>query len=162
MEELSQKHGFPVLRGNEVTTDQGDMLVYGLEKEITGIISLADLRREVLAAGGFMAAAHPFRGFVILGVDGMGLSVEQAMGREIFTLVDGLEVRNGKVTAEENAFAQRVAEALGLPALGGSDAHQVGEVGRYATCFEAPISTETELVAALRNGNYKVLDFGNH
>ena len=160
VEELRRKHDFLVLRGNEVTTDQGDMLVYGLDKEIKGITPLAQLRQDVLAAGAFMAAAHPFRGFLLLGVGGLGLTVERAVERELFAMVDGLEIRNGKVTAEENAFAQQVAATLGLPALGGSDAHQVGEVGRYATCFEEPVRNEEELVAALRSGRYSVLDFG--
>ena len=61
---------------------------------------------------------------------------------------------NGKVTERENIFAGKVADGLGMPATGGSDAHDVQGVGKYATCFEAPIANEKELVEALKNGAY--------
>ena len=157
--ELSRRHGLVVLRGNEITTDQGDMLVFGLDKDIKGITPLAELRREVLAADGFMIAAHPFRGFLTFGVDRLGLTVDKAGERELFTLVDGIEIRNGRVTAEENRFAEEVAEALGLPAVAGSDAHQVAEVGRFATRFEESVRDEQGLIEALRRGRFQAVSF---
>jgi len=118
VEALRQKHGFLVLSGNEITTNQGDMLVFGLEKDIKGIISLEDLRAEVLSADGFMIVAHPFRGFLIVGVDEVGLTPEKAMTRPLLKSVDAVEVMNGKVTKKENDFASKVAAGLGLPATG--------------------------------------------
>ncbi|MFH1091759.1 MAG: PHP domain-containing protein [Pseudomonadota bacterium] len=159
VEDLRQKHGFLILRGNEITTGQGDMLVFGLEKDIQGIIPLADLRAEVLRAGGFMIAAHPFRGFLVFGVGEVGLTPEKAMERSLWKYVDALEVLNGKVTARENEFARQVAEGLGLPATGGSDAHDVAEVGQYATVFQGSITNEKELTEALKNGNYAPIHY---
>jgi predicted metal-dependent phosphoesterase TrpH len=158
VEELRQKHGFLVLRGNEITTNQGDMLVFGLEKDIKGIITLEDLRAEVLAADGFIIVAHPFRGFLIVGVDEMGLTPEKAMERPLLKFVDAVEVMNGKVTKKENEFASKVASGLGLPATGGSDAHEVVEVGRYATRFDDIIKNEQDLVDALKKGRYSPVD----
>jgi hypothetical protein len=63
-------------------------------------------------------------------------------------------VLNGKVTPRENEFAHQVAEGLNLPATGGSDAHEVSEVGRYATQFSRLIQNEAELVEALKNDAY--------
>ncbi len=77
------------------------MLVFGLEKDIKGIITLEDLRAEVLAADGFIIVAHPFRGFLIVGVDEMGLTPEKAMERPLLKFVDAIEVMNGKVTKKE-------------------------------------------------------------
>ncbi len=154
VEELRQKHGFLVLSGNEVTTDQGDVLVFGFRKEIRGVIRLAELRKQVLKAGGFMIAAHPFRGFLTFGIGQLGLTTEKAMERALFGLVDAVEVLNSKVTEEENAFAARVASELGLPAAAGSDCHEVSEVGIYATAFEQVIADERDLLAALQSGNY--------
>jgi predicted metal-dependent phosphoesterase TrpH len=151
IEDLRQKHGFLVLRGNEITTDQGDMLVFGLEKDIKGIILLQDLRKEVLDAGGFIIAAHPFRGFLTFGAEQLGLNTEKAAQRALFQHVDAIEILNGKVTEKENRLASSVAERLGLPATGGSDAHEVSEVGRYATRFPGQIQTEAELMEALKN-----------
>ena len=157
VEELRQKHGFPIFRGNEITTDQGDMLVFGLEEDIRGIIQLDDLRRLVDQADGFIIVAHPFRGFLVVGIGQTGLTPEQAMARPLFSKVDAVEILNGKVTARENDFAARVAAGLNLPVTGGSDAHETGEVGHYATSFPGPINSERELVEALKAGGYQPL-----
>ena len=69
-------------------------------------------------------------------------------------MVHALEVLNGKVTERENLFAGKVADGLGMSATGGSDAHDVLGVGKYATSFETPIANERELVEALKNGAY--------
>jgi predicted metal-dependent phosphoesterase TrpH len=159
VEELRQRHGFLVLRGNEITTNQGDILVFGLDKDIQGIVDLKELRHEVDKVDGFMIVAHPFRGFLIVGVDQAGLTPEKAMERPLFTYVDAVEVLNGKVTEKENSFALKVTEGLGLPATGGSDAHEVAEVGLYATEFHEVIQNEQDLVAALQQGDYSPVVF---
>jgi predicted metal-dependent phosphoesterase TrpH len=152
VEDLRQKHAFLVLRGNEITTDQGDVLVFGLDKEIHGIIKLEELREEVLEAGGMMIVAHPFRGFLVFDAAQLGLTPEKAMERRLFKYVDAVEVMNSKVTEQENEFAAKVARGLGMPGTGGSDAHDVEEVGLYATSFPGVIRDEGELVEALRRG----------
>jgi len=157
--ELSQKNNFLVLRGNEITTDQGDMIVFGLEKEIKGIVKLEELREEVLRAGGFMIVAHPFRGFLTFGVGKLGLTPEKAMERPLFKLVDAVEILNSKVTKKENDFAARVAAGLHLPATGGSDAHEASAVGIYATRFSRVIQDEKGLIEALKSGDYSPIAF---
>lgn len=154
VEELRQKHGFLVLRGNEITTDQGDVLVFGLEKNIQGIVKLDALRREVSAVGGVIILAHPFRGFLTFNVAELGLTPQKAAARDLFQYVDAVEVLNAKVTEKENNLAAEVAQILGLPATGGSDAHEVEEVGLYATRFAASITNEEELINALQAGDY--------
>jgi predicted metal-dependent phosphoesterase TrpH len=152
VEELRQKHGFLVLRGNEIITDQGDVVVFGLERDVQGITRLEELREEVVRAGGFMIAAHPFRGFLTFGVDKLGLTPEKALKRKVFQYVDGVEILNGKVNEEENRFAGEVARGLGRVLTGGSDAHEVEEVGLYATRFDSPVRNEQELIEALKTG----------
>jgi predicted metal-dependent phosphoesterase TrpH len=159
IEALRRKHGFFVLRGNEITTDQGDILVFGFHKDVKGIVSLEDLRKEVLAAGGFMIVAHPFRGFLTFNVGQLGLTPEKAAERSLFKQVDAVEVLNGKVTAKENGFAHAVATILGFPVTAGSDAHEVKEVGLYATRFSRVIRDEDDLVAALKSGDCSVVHF---
>lgn len=159
IEDLRQKHGFLVLGGNEIITDQGDVLVYGLEHHIAGVIPLADLQKEVQGAGGYMAMAHPFRGFLIFDTRQLGLTVEKAAARKMFQWVNAIEVLNGKVTADENEFSRTVAEHLGLPGLAGSDAHEAGTVGCYATEFADAISNEADLVAALHAGRFRPVAF---
>ncbi len=159
IENLRQKHGFLVLRGNEITTAQGDMLVFGCYRDIKGIISLEELRKEVLQSGGIIIAAHPFRGFLVVGADQLGLTVEKAAQRQMFNLIDAVEVLNGKVTEKENSFALGVARRLDLPVTGGSDAHEVYEVGQYATRFFSKINNEKDLVDALKNSRFEPVKF---
>jgi predicted metal-dependent phosphoesterase TrpH len=156
---LQKEHQFLILRGNEITTNQGDMLVFGLDEDIKGIISIESLRKKVVAANGFMIAAHPFRGFLTFDAAHLGMTPQKAMQNPLFKQVDALEVLNGKVTPRENQFAHQVAAGLNLPATGGSDAHEVSEVGRYATRFSRPIQNEAELVAALKSDHYAAVAY---
>ena len=158
---LTQKHGFLVLRGNEITTDQGHMLVFGLDTNIKEgrIIKLDELRREVKEADGYMIVVHPFRGFLTFGMEQLGLNLEKAMERPLFKYVDAIEVMNGKVTKEENDFASEVADGLGLPGIGGSDAHKESEVGLYATRFQDVIENEKDLIDILKSGRFSPVSF---
>lgn len=160
VEAMRQEHGFLILRGNEITTDQGDVLVFGLEEDILGVIKLEELREKVLRADGFMIAAHPFRGFLTFGIGFLGLTPEKAMERPLFKRVDALEVLNSKVSDNENSFSARVAQGLRLPVTGGSDAHSAGEVGLYATRFPRRINNERDLVEALKAGGYSPVALG--
>jgi hypothetical protein len=74
LEDLRHRHGFLILGGNEITTDQGDVLVFGLDKDIRGIIRLEKLREEAGQAGAIMIAAHPFRGFLVFDAAQLGLT----------------------------------------------------------------------------------------
>jgi len=159
VDQARRKHAFLILRGTEITTDQGDMLVFGLETPIQGIIKLDELRTLISEAGGFMIAAHPFRGFLLFGTGQLGLTPEKAKERPLFNKVDGIEVLNSKVTEKENRFASEVAQRIGLPGTGGSDAHKVSEVGFYATRFFSRITNEKELIEALKCGRYEAVAF---
>ena len=156
---LRKKHNFLIFRANEIVTEQGDMLVFGFHEDIQGIIKLVELKKRVAAVEGFIVAAHPFRGFLTFGADDVGLTTEEAMAREMFQSVDGVETMNGKVTATENGLAQKVANGLGLSATGGSDAHDISTLGTYATAFERTINSERELLSALKNGRYQPVVF---
>ena len=81
------------------------------------------------------------------------------MERSLFKWVDAVEVLNGKVTEKENSFAMTVAKGIGLPATGGSDAHEVAEVGKYANRFFDSINNEKDLIKALKSGNYSPVAF---
>ena len=159
LEALRQKHDFLVLGGNEITTDRGDVLVFGFYEEIRNVITLADLQERVRNAGGYMVLAHPFRGFLVVDVNQVGLSAEKAAQRDVFRFVNAMEVHNGKLTPSENAFSMDVAELVKLPQTGGSDAHKPNEVGVFATRFFADIENESDLVRALHAGCFEPVAF---
>jgi predicted metal-dependent phosphoesterase TrpH len=143
-----------VLGGTEITTDQGDILVFGLDSEVEQVVPIAELRRMVEGEGGYMIAAHPFRGFLLFGLGQLGMNTERAAERPLFEYVDAVEVRNGRLTQPENDTAEQVAAYLGLPGVGGSDAHRLDEIGHCITVFHEPVADERQLVAALRAGTF--------
>jgi alkanesulfonate monooxygenase SsuD/methylene tetrahydromethanopterin reductase-like flavin-dependent oxidoreductase (luciferase family) len=59
--ELAAEYDFLFLRGMEVSTDLGHILVCGLEEYVSGIQRAEKLRQVVDDVGGIMIAAHPFR-----------------------------------------------------------------------------------------------------
>ena len=129
VDRLAEEGGIRIFRGNEFTTNQGDILVFGFYEDIKELLILQELREKVTAAGGYMIAAHPFRGFKTFGIGQLQMTVEQASKRKMLQLVDAVEVGNGKLAPDENEMARKVAEKLGLPGTGGSDAHRVDEIG---------------------------------
>ena len=155
VEDLARGTEIRIFRGNEFTTDQGDVLVFGYEEDVKELLTIEELRARVTAAGGFMIAAHPFRGFKTFGIGQLQMTVEQACKRKVFDFVDAIEIRNGSVSDQENEMAARVAVRLGLPGTGGSDAHQVDKVGKCTTEFEREIADERQLLEELRAGRFR-------
>ena len=156
VEELARGTQIRILRGNEFTTDEGDILVFGYEQDVKGLLTIDELREQVVAAGGFMIVAHPFRGFKTVGIGQLEMTVDQACRRKVFGFVDAIEIRNGNVSDEGNDMAAQVAARLGLPGTAGSDAHAVHEVGKWTTHFEREIQNEEQLVEELRAGRFSV------
>jgi histidinol phosphatase-like PHP family hydrolase len=157
VDELGRDTGVRIFRGNEFTTNQGDILVFGFYRDIKELMIIQDLREEVKAAGGFMIAAHPFRGFKTFGIGQLQMTVEQACKRKVLEFVDAVEIGNGKLSPDENDMARKVAAELDLPGTGGSDAHRVDEVGKWVTVFEKDIRDENELVRELHAGRFKAV-----
>jgi len=155
VDRLAEEGGIRIFRGNEFTTNQGDILVFGFYEDIKELLLLQELREKVTAAGGYMIAAHPFRGFKTFGIGQLQMTVEQASKRKMLQLVDAVEVGNGKLAPDENEMARKVAEKLGLPGTGGSDAHRVDEIATWITVFEKDIEDENELLQELHAGRFK-------
>ena len=153
---LAGDQGIKIFRGNEITTAQGDILVFGLDQNVQGIITIQELHPIVQTAGGFSIAVHPFRGFKTFGVGQLGLTLEQACKKKSLQFVDAVEIRNGRVTEKENEVAGQVAERLGLPGTAGSDAHEIGALGTWVTIFGNDIETEADLLRELKAGNFTV------
>jgi len=157
VDKLAAEAGIRIFRGNEFTTNQGDILVFGFYEDIKELLIIQELRDKVTAAGGYMIVAHPFRGFKTFGIGQLQLTVEQACKRKVLEFVDAVEIGNGKLSPEENDMARKVAEKLGLPGTGGSDAHRVDEIGTWVTVFEKEIESELELVQELHAERFKAV-----
>lgn len=153
--QLAEKAGIRIFRGNEFTTNQGDILVFGYYEDIKELMLIQDLRDKVTAAGGYMIAAHPFRGFKTFGIGQLQMTVDQACKRKVLEYVDAVEIGNGKLSPDENDMARKVADKLGLPGTGGSDAHRVDEIATWVTVFEKDIENENELLQELHAGRFR-------
>jgi hypothetical protein len=154
--QLAGDHGIRIFRGNEITTAQGDVLVFGLDQDIQGILTIQELHQIVKSDGGFSIAAHPFRGFKVFGVGQLGMTLDQAGKKKILQFVDAVEIRNGRVTESENEVAGQVAEKLGLLKTAGSDAHEIGALGTWVTVFEKDLNTEADLLRELKSGCFSI------
>jgi predicted metal-dependent phosphoesterase TrpH len=157
VEDLAGKTGLKIFRGNEFTTNQGDILVFGFDEDIKELLTIEELHEKVKAAGGFMIAAHPYRGFKTFGIGMLQMTVEQACKRKVLDYVDAVEIGNGKLSDSENDMARQVAEKTGLIAVAGSDAHQVDELGKWVLEFENDLEDEQDLIRELRAGGYKIV-----
>jgi hypothetical protein len=156
VEALAQKYGLVVLRGMEVTTTGGDILVFGLEDAPEGMWTPEELKSKVDQAGGVAIAAHPFRGFLLFGFTSMSADMDEAAKNPTFSQVHGMEICNGNVTDDENEYARKVSEKLGLLQVGGSDAHTASKIGKCVTRFQDRIRNESELIAGLKAGRFSV------
>lgn len=159
--DLAAEHNFLFLRGMEVSTDLGHILVYGLDEYVSGIRQAEKLRRVVDEAGGAMVVAHPFRRAFTAdfrnGKEPTPMTLDEAIRRPVFDLVHGVEVCNGGSVDRENRLAMQVCEALGRAPTGGSDAHSDLGIGCYATQFDDTIRTEADVIAALLQGRCRAV-----
>lgn len=142
LDELRKVSPVTIFSGVELTTDLGHVLAFGLEP--AGFSAVA---REVFqaaeASGALLFLAHPAR-------DG-----HLRITRDTVAFFESVEAINGSDSKLKNLAATGLAKGFRLPGIGGSDAHAQDEVGRAATRFESNITTDAELLAALKSGRYE-------
>jgi len=149
-----------VASGMEVSTDLGHILTYGLPHYVSGIRRAAELRRVADEFGAFLVVAHPFRHwfdpvtFRRQGKEPPEMTPSKLADLPVLRLVDGVEVLNGANTERENRFALEMANYIGKPGTGGSDAHSSSGIGIYTTVFEQALDSAAEMVAELRAGRF--------
>lgn len=145
---LNIPEGFLVLRGVEVSTDSGHLLVYGVKDDAwnrwgrNNYLKLASVVESVHELGGVCVPAHPYRGW-------------ESLGDKVFSFqgFDGIETHNGTNGLHQNEPAIIAARKLGLPSLGGSDCHYLDRVGRAYTEFVNPVRNMDDLVQEIKLGN---------
>jgi len=140
---LSSEKNFPVFVGAEVLTYEGDLLVYGLDHLPSHKMHAEDLTAYVIARGGAVISAHPYR------KNNRGLEDHLRCVKSL----SGVEGLNGNTPFHLNLKAFELAEEIKKPTFGGSDAHHIEEVGKYATRFDGIIGNEQELAQAILEGN---------
>jgi predicted metal-dependent phosphoesterase TrpH len=143
IERVAAEMDFVVLRGMEVTTEVGHVLVFGASAHHPAMATLDQLRRRVRDDGALMYFAHPSRKYGTLPPE------------DLAAYFDSVEAHNGTEGILQNDHAVRLATGMRLPGIGGSDAHSVREVGVCATEFGSDVRDEGALLEALRSGTYR-------
>ena len=155
---LEDQYGYLILRGAEVETDYGHVLVYGVNDDITHRFDFTNVRlsaRELIPAvsemGGIALPCHPGRPTI-------GLCEHYETKGPIDSVV-AVEALNGGSRRGENERVQAVIDRYGYKSFGGSDSHLVSFIGICATEFDHDIRTIDDLVHELRHGSYRPIDF---
>ncbi len=152
--DLAEQYGVLVLKGAEIETDLGHVLVYGVSPKLTKEFDFKNIKlpaQEVFKAvkdtGGYAVAAHPGRPRI-----GLWQHVQNGATMDG---IETVELLNGGSNAEENGLALKLAEEYGFSCVGGSDSHYVNTVGKCITDFRAPVTSVEDLVEALYLGQFQ-------
>ncbi len=151
---LEEQYQIKVFKASELDTNSGHVLVYGVNEHLLSLFDFSDIHmdattliREANASGAFAVPAHPGRRRI-------GLYELFESGADI-PGIEAVEVLNGGSTPDENRRARELADKRGFRGIGGSDAHFVSSIGKYATEFEEPVKSMEDLVAQLRKGTFQ-------
>jgi predicted metal-dependent phosphoesterase TrpH len=155
-EQLGREYDYLVIPGAELDTEDGHMLVFGIDEMEFGLQSSEFVREALDKAGGFMILPHPHRNNYLYG--DIPEAVEQCFRKPIFKLVDTIETLNGRVTEKEREFSRALSRKLGWQGTGGSDAHGLEDVPTCATKFEQKIRNLEELIQELKAGRYQPVE----
>lgn len=127
-ERIFEKHGVRIIPGMEVKTDCGDIIGLFLETEITGT-KFDDVVGQIREQDGLIVLPHPYH-----------RNVDPA---DLVQNVDLIECINGRCKPEKNDQAIQLAKDVGIPVIGGSDAHMYWEIGQITTNFSEMIASYT-------------------
>ncbi|MFW5945690.1 MAG: CehA/McbA family metallohydrolase [Candidatus Natronoplasma sp.] len=133
-----------IIPAMEVSTLSGHVMALGVQEEIESRCSIQETRDRIKEQGGLSIAVHPFRI-----VSGLG---EKTVRENDW---DGIEGLNGRSWERENKKAQKMADELGLPITGGSDAHRLKSIGQAYTLSEG-VSDWQDVMEEIKKGNTDV------
>jgi predicted metal-dependent phosphoesterase TrpH len=158
---LAKRHDYLVLPAIEINTDDGHILVYGLEKYVYGMHRSHELAEHVRKADGAMVGAHPYRRHMPWYMEDerdLREALERAARNPAYKHCAALERLNGRGTQKENAFSAALCEFMGMPGTAGTDSHSRTDIGRVATNFERDIRSLEDLIEELKAGRFAAVD----
>jgi predicted metal-dependent phosphoesterase TrpH len=136
-----------VIVGEEIMTDQGEILGYFMQESIPAGLTPNETIRRLRDQGAVISVSHPFDRLR------KGAWHEEDLLR-IIDQVDAIEVFNSRcMFAEDNAKAILFAEKHGLVGTVGSDAHSRVEYGRALVQMQ-PFEGASDFLASLRRAQH--------
>ncbi len=160
VEALRQKHGFLILRGNEITTDQGDILVLGLEEDIQGVIRL----RGSAGKGAEGAGLHD-RGASVPGISDFRnrLSRPDAAKSQHAAGISGSGRRGGheqpRFRERKPALRHRWRKSSDCPSSAAVMRTSPGKWDVMPRALLIPFTMNRDLIAALKKGRFSPVAF---
>ena len=130
VKKLNKNKNFEVIIGTEISTMQGDVLCYYIDKNIKSI-DFFDVVDEVKKQNGLIVIPHPFRTSTNLN------HKFKIPFEKIKSKIDAIECFNSRMLFEsDNNKAKDIANKLKIAKTAGSDAHFIFEVARAYTIFD--------------------------
>ncbi len=159
-----KEYRFEVLAGMEITTLEGHLLAYDLERPVRMLMPLRRTIQLVHEQGGFCIVPHPMSWLTrSIGYRGLRRILEDSSD---CLSVAGLEVLNptlaGRVIRDRVLTLNR--ERWHLAELGGSDAHSLEFIGSGHTLFPGRSAEDFRLALEQRTtqGDGRFLDLKDH
>jgi len=134
-----------ILFGVELSCQLGDILAYGVEyyPHANKHLKAERVIRNIHAQGGMAVCAHPFT------------NRHTGFGDHVFDYeFDALEI-NGSLDKEFHEQTEEAAKKMGIPLIGGSDAHSITQLNTIGTEFDIPITSIKDIVEAIKNSKCK-------
>ena len=157
---LEKKYNLLILKGSEVETEYGHVLIFGVTEMLTTKLDFSriDLAlRDVIhwseACSAVAVPCHPGRPKVGMFAHTDRLGIPEG--------VEIVETLNGGSRDEEDRVAIENARSLEYKGIGGSDSHIVSHIGRCATIFTEEIRSMEVLVKELKKGNFEPISLKN-
>ncbi len=151
---LAEPHGLILIDGQEVSTyssrngREGEFLVFGVRQSLGSDFSAKELVERVHGEGGILIAAHPYKW------SRLGKDRYYGAGDRIYDLaLDAIELYHPHHDAASLTKVRKAMKKLGLPGTGGSDAHQVHDIGCCVTVFKNKVWGEEDFIREVRAGN---------
>ncbi len=159
LRKLAEPHELVLIDAQEVQTyspkigSEGEYLVFGMKKSLGSDFSAKALAERVHGEGGILIAAHPYKW------SRFGKDRYYGAGDRIYELqLDGIELFHPDHDEEAITKVRQAMEKLGLPGTGGSDAHQVHEIGACLTLFENEVRNEEGFIREIRAGRIQAVE----
>ncbi len=147
----ARETGLVLLAGFELSTSEGDLLIYGLDPEqVARFVPYMDPEPAITLAhtmGAVVVAAHPTRR--VRGFDTRMMNYP----------LDAMEVASCSLETHEQHLARRVADAGNFRKIAASDAHDMNDVGRFFLLFEEPVRDQASLKDALLHGKFTLPEY---
>ncbi len=144
-----KKHNIEVIVGEEIFTNDGEIIGLFLKNKISSNLSAIETIREIKKQNGIVYIPHPYDEKRYKTV------IKPEVLKKIYKDVDLIECHNGRNIKKEYSVKQnQIADKYGLIKIVGSDAHTFYELGRNY-CITSEIVTRENIKCLIDKSIFK-------